>query len=189
MSEAQRNEFPIDRLVMFKHLQARHFNRFLYHGLSITDETVTFPLWNLSGQMVGYQQYRPNGSKKERQNPREGKYYTWVRKEGKTSSTTAWGLDFLDTNKRVIYLLEGVFKACRFHNYGLNALATISNDPKHLRTWLNSLGYEIRPVCDGDKAGLKLAKFGERSLILPDGVYVDDMTEAEFMALLHELET
>ena len=178
----------LDEFDMFKHLEDRHFNISLYHGLTITDETVTLPLWNLSGQMVGYQQYRPKGNKKEHRNPKNGKYYTWIRKEGKTSSLTAWGLDLLDSRNRVIYLLEGVFKACRFHNYRLNALATISNNPKHLKTWLNSLGYDVIPICDGDKAGAKLAKFGRRSLILPDGVYVDEFSESEFIALLHELE-
>lgn len=172
---------------MDAHLLKRHFNKALYKGLTITEETVTFPLWNLNGQMVGYPQYRPEGSKTERKNPKEGKYYTRIRKEGKTPFLTAWGLDVLRPNRRVIYLLEGVFKACRFHNYGLNALATISNDPKHLKTWLNSLGYEIRPVCDGDKAGLKLAGYGKRSVILPSGAYVDDMTEEEFISLLRLL--
>lgn len=174
---------------MRQHLKRRHLDIELYSGLSVGHDVVVFPMWNLSGQMVGYQQYRPDGNKKERRNPKVGKYYTQVRKEGKTSATTAWGLDRLNMNRRRVYLVEGIFKACRFHNLGLNALAVISNDPKHLKSWLTSLGYELYSVCDGDKAGIKLAKYGNRSIILPSGVYVDEMSVSEFSDLVDALES
>ena len=83
-------------------------------------------------------------------------------------------------------MLEGIFKACRFHNFGLNALAVLGNNPKHLKSWLWSLGYNLIAVCDGDKAGRKLAKFGMFSLYLPDGIYVDEMNNDDFNIFLYE---
>ena len=161
---------------MVQHLKDRHLNTSIYTGLCVGESVTVFPLWNLSGQMVGYQQYRPNGSKCERRNPKLGKYFTRISK----SALTAWGLDSLDQSDRRIYLLEGVFKACRFHNLGMNALATLSNNPVHLTGWLRSLGYELYSVCDGDVAGSKLMKYGDKGIELPNGAYVDDMTPSEF---------
>lgn len=174
---------------MIKHLKDRHLNPDIYQGLSICSDVSIFPLWNLSGQMVGYQQYRPDGDKKKRRNPALGKYYTRIKKESNKAAITAWGLDMINVNNRRIYLLEGIFKACRFHNLGLNALATISNNPQNLKGWLMSLGYELYSVCDGDVAGGELAKYGDKSLILPEGIYVDDMSNLEFEELIRNIET
>lgn len=172
---------------MIQHLKSRHLNPYLYTSVSMTDEVVVFPLWNLSHQMVGYQQYRPTGTKAGRGDPKRAKYFTWVRKERGKPAVTAWGLDHLRLCKGPIFLVEGVFKACRFHNHGLNALATLSNDPKFLKGWLESLGYEVRPICDGDAPGRKLAKYGTRPVLLPEGSYVDEMRESDFIQLLSEL--
>jgi hypothetical protein len=159
---------------MYHHLQQRHLSPYLYHNISITPELVTFPLWNVSGQMVGYQQYNPNGSKQERRNPKECKYFTYI-SEGKNN--TAWGLDVLNPNQRLVVLVEGIFKACRFHNHGINALAVLGNNPKHLYSWLHSMGYYLFAICDGDEAGRKLAKFGHSSIQLRDGYFIDEISE------------
>jgi len=172
---------------MNTHLKERHFNIDLYTDVVVSDNMVVFPLWNLSGQMVGYQQYNPSGKKDRCNDPKNNKYYTYISKTNKKIALTAWGLQVLDPSKRTIYLLEGIFKACRFHNYGLNALAVLGNNPKHLKTWLKTLGYDLVSVCDGDKAGRRLAKYGDKSIFLPDGVYVDEMTEEEFLLLLKRL--
>jgi len=169
---------------MYKHLKDRHLDVRRYRGVVVTDEVVTFPLWNLVGQMVGYQQYRPKGDKQERRNPKLGKYFTYL---PKNNHVTAWGLDVLNLEDRRVYLLEGVFKACRFHNYGLNALAVLGNNPKHLSEWLRSLGYHVHAVCDGDTAGRKLGYFANTCTYLPEGMYVDDMSVDEFNQLLGEV--
>ena len=172
---------------MLQHLKNRHMDISLYNDIIVSDTNITFIIWNLSGKMVGYQRYNPNGRKDRCNDPKRNKYFTYISKTDKRIELAVWGLQLLNPQKKRIYLLEGVFKACRFHNYGLNAFAVLGNDPKHLKSWLATLGYEIFSVCDGDKAGRKLAKYGEKSLMLPDGVYVDDMTEREFLVLLNNL--
>lgn len=169
---------------MLQHLYNRHLIPNLYSGISITTKHVTFPLWNLSGQMVGYQQYNPYGSKQERRNPKEGKYFTYI---SKGKHNTAWGLDLLDPNQRQIVLVEGIFSACRFHAYGINALAVLGNNPKHLYSWLRTLPYELLAICDGDEAGHKLGKFGHSSIHLPTGVYIDEMDSFHFSELIYEI--
>lgn len=137
----------------------------------------TFPLWNLMGQMVGYQQYKPYASKSAKGNPRADKYFTYI--PGK--SNTAWGVDRLDLSKKYIILVEGVFDANKLHNLGINALATLSNNPKPLKSWLWTLPCTIVPVCDGDKAGRKLASMANSDLIeyLPEGKDLGDLTQNE----------
>lgn len=172
-------------LTMYQHMRDRHFKPWLYlNSVVISSDVLTFYLWNLSGQLVGYQQYRPDGNKLERRNPREGKYFTYTSKH---YPLAAWGLELLNPKSRVIYLVEGVFKACRFHNYGMNALAVLGNNPKHLRSWLRSLGYHIHVVCDGDAAGKKLAKYGDSVTYMPIGKQIDEITKEEFKDLIINL--
>ena len=178
---------PDDTYNIHQHLINRHLNINLYTDVVISNTIVTFELWNLSGKMIGYQQYNPLGDKNKCNDKNKNKYYTYITKINKKCELAVWGLQVLNPTNRTIYLVEGIFKACRFHNYGLNSLAVLGNDPKHLKDWLNSLGYNIVSVCDGDNAGKKLAKYGNTTHYLPDEVYVDDMTEYEFLSLLKQL--
>ena len=58
-----------------EHLKSRHLDLELHRPvLDEAEGVVTFYLWNLSGQLVGYQQYRPSGEKKPQNNPKQGKY-------------------------------------------------------------------------------------------------------------------
>lgn len=41
------------------------------------NEILTFPLWNLSGQLVGYQQYNWK-STKDKRNKTDGRYWTYT---------------------------------------------------------------------------------------------------------------
>lgn len=143
-----------------------------YSGVSIHDDVYTFPLWNLSGQLVGYQQYRPDAGKERLPNPRDMRYFTYLPK----STNTAWGLETLDPKKRVLFLVEGVFDAVKLHNAGFNALALLTNNPKPLKPWLHSLGYYLISVCEGDEAGKKLATVGHEAIYLPEGFDVGDMS-------------
>lgn len=139
--------------------------------------------------MVGYQQYRPDGLKTERKNPRKGRYFTYVSKEATGHSKLAvWGLDFLRNNQDTVYVVEGVFKACRFHNLGLNAVAVLGADPKPLTEWLWSSGFKTVAVCDGDVPGRKLAKHSRDAFFLLDGLYLDEMSTGDFKSLVEQLE-
>jgi DNA primase len=154
-----------------EHLATRGMN---YNAIK-SEETITFPLWNLMGQMVGYQQYRPWADKERKENPKEMRYYTYL----PSKSNTAWGVDLLDNSKKYLMLTEGIFDACKLHNAGLNALAVLANNPKPLRSWLWTLGYNVVPVCDGDAAGLKLASLSTHGLVevLPEGLDLGDMSQ------------
>jgi hypothetical protein len=56
----------------------------------------------------------------------------------------------------------------------------VANDPKHLRSWLNTLPHHRVAVMDGDAAGRKLAKYGHESLQMPAGEDVNSVSEADF---------
>lgn len=168
-----------------EYLNNRYFNLKLYSSVSFSEEekSVFLPLWNLNGQMVGYQQVKPFQPKNDKTlKPSEQRYFTFVSKpDGKNAYYTAFGLELLNPNKKLLFVCEGVFDACRLHNLGLNALALLSCDPKPLKTWLWSLGYLLVPVCEGDHAGKKLAKLSNSGLVeyLPEDKDLGDLTENE----------
>ena len=83
----------------------RELNPSLYSGVTEHNNVYTFPLWNLSGQLVGYFTYLPK------------------------STNTAWGLELLNPEKPYLLVVEGVFDAVKLHNLGVNALAVLANDP------------------------------------------------------------
>lgn len=122
------------------------------------NEIITFYLWNLSGQLKGFQRYNWKGSKKNH-NSVDGKYFS-VSKSG----LSFFGLDYFDTTKKTTYICEGIFDAISLMQFG-NALAVLTNDPKHLSEQLSLLPGEKVAVCDDGKAGLKLSKFGDSFII------------------------
>lgn len=148
------------RTSLVSHLQTRSLDIALHKvWLDPVNNLATFPLYNLSGQLVGYQQYRPNGTKTRGNNPREGKYFTYRTK----GELALWGLEsLLDSEcNEPIYVCEGIFDAARLTKMGLCAVATLSNNPKGLTEWLRVLSAtrKIVVVCDSDQAGQALAKF------------------------------
>ena len=149
-----------------QHLQSRHLDLDLHRPMLDDAEGVaTFYLWNLSGQLVGYQQYRPLGDKKPNNNPKLGKYYTYR----KQPTLAVWGVESLDLSPNVVFLTEGVFDAARLTSRGYSALAVLSNNPSpDLRNWLTCLNRRVVAVCDNDSAGRKLAKFGDLVLFTED---------------------
>jgi len=133
--------------------------------LDEAERVATFYLWNLSGELVGYQQYRPEGEKKPQNNPKEGKYFTC-----RTQPTVAvWGVESLHLTPNVVFLTEGVFDAARLTERGYSALAALSNNPSQdLRNWLTFLNRKVVAVCDNDTAGKRLAKFGDVAVFTED---------------------
>jgi DNA primase len=142
-----------------QHLQSRHLDLDLHRPMLDDAEGVaTFYLYNLSGQLVGYQQYRPLGDKKPNNNPKLGKYFTYR----KQPTLAVWGVESLHLTPHVVFLCEGVFDAARLTKRGYSALAVLSNNPSpDLRNWLACLNRKVVAVCDNDDAGRKLAKFGD----------------------------
>lgn len=141
------------------HLLSRHLDLDLHRPvLDEENQVATFYLWNLSGQLVGYQQYRPAGEKKPQNNPRQGKYFTY----SKQPTLAVWGVETLHLTPNVLFLTEGVFDAARLTELGFSAVAALSNNPTaDFRNWLQCLNRHVVAVCDNDKAGRALAKFGD----------------------------
>lgn len=157
---------------IIEHLLSRNLDPFEYQP-ALTTNTATFNLYTFNGEYAGYQQYRPEGSKTVRKNPRLGKYFTYM------SKPAVWGLDFL-TPTNYLIVCEGIFKAVRFHNVNMPAIATFSNNPVQLKEqlYLLSLTIKVIVVPDPDKAGKKLIKYSKHHVV--PNKPIDDMTEEEF---------
>jgi hypothetical protein len=123
----------------------------------LSEDTATFPLWNLSRQLVGYQQYRPGVPKEAKNDPREGRYFTRLERD----RVGVWGLEswkYSDT----LFLCEGIFDACKITWLGYSAIAVFSTEVNPTTAnWLSVVRQHRRVVamCDSDPVGLRLAKY------------------------------
>lgn len=167
-----------------EHLANRNMDVSLYSGVWFGDEVVVFGLWNLMGQLVGYQQYRPYAPKTQSNDPRLGRYYTLCSKQGGRGIVTAWGLETVKPDKPVL-LCEGIFDACRLHKVGIPALAVLGSDPVHLEEWLNLFAQPLVSVVQGDAAGKKLAKYGGTGVLLPPGHDVGSLSDEDFYRIFN----
>lgn len=152
-----------------QHLQERHLDLELHRP--ILDEELniaTFFLYNLSGQIVGYQQYNPLGDKYVFNDKLEGKYYTYRNKNQPTIAI--WGLESYYLSSGPIFLTEGIFDACRMTKVGRTALSALTcSPPADYKNWLQMLARPIVVVSDNDKAGELLTEFGDYIEVVPDG--------------------
>jgi hypothetical protein len=171
-------------MTVLDHLHSRYMNTDIHSvWINEADNLAVFPLWNLSGQIVGYQQYRPNASKEKSNDPREGRYFTRV----KDRRIGVWGLEswnFSDT----LFITEGIFDACRLTNLGVSAIASLSNDvAPNVAQWLWTVGKSRRvvAVCDNDRAGRRLAKHASVSHVVDQGD-LGDATEDYVKELIEE---
>jgi len=162
--------------MIHEHLLSRHFDVNMYKTVFVdtVNNILTVPLWNLSGQLVGYQKYNPNGDKNGN-DVLNAKYFTYISK----GQIGVWGLETLHLNSRIVVICEGIFDACRVHNFRLPALAVLSNNPSHLRNFLSILGKKTISICDGDKAGEMLSKYSSVNIQLSDGKDLGDLTDTE----------
>lgn len=124
-----------------------------------TERTATFLLYNLTGQLVGYQQHRPDADKSPKKlGPKHARYFTYR----KQPTHGVFGLESLYQGKGPVFLTEGVFDACRLTSLGQSALAVCCNNPpKDFVNWLLLLQRKVVVVADNDVAGRKLVKFGD----------------------------
>lgn len=78
----------------------------------------------------------------------------------------------------VVFLTEGLFDAARLTELGYSALAALSNNPtRDFRNWLSLLNRPVVAVCDNDKAGRQLAKFGDYAEFTSEKDLGDSTTE------------
>lgn len=153
---------------VLQHLHSRYFDTRLHtHWVDEEEGVATFPLWNLSGQLVGYQQYRPSATKKKDNHPKMSRYFTWR----KNKVVGVWGLESWNLSN-TLFVTEGTFDACRLTSLGYSAIATLSNDvDDSLKRWLWTVRKYRRvvTVCDNDAAGRRLTKYGHVSHVVESG--------------------
>lgn len=145
-------------MTILEHLHSRYLDLSV-HRVWVDEETglATFPLWNLSGQLVGYQQYRPSASKEAKNDPRDGRYFTRL-KEAKVG---VWGLESYYLSN-TLFITEGIFDAARISYFGYAAVATLSyNLAPSTASWLRAVrsSRHIVAICDSDAAGRHLSKY------------------------------
>lgn len=174
-----------------QHLKDRHMNVEKYSSVWIDEEegVATFGLYNLSGQLVGYQQYKPFATKdhKLEKEPRNMKYFTHATLEGKTKAAVVFGLETVNMMEdKFVFLTEGIFDVVRLHNYGLSAIAVLCNNPDHLDSFLSALPAKTVAVCDNNAAGKKLAKHADVSFTVPT-VDLGDMTDEELNSFVYSM--
>jgi hypothetical protein len=170
---------------MLQHMQDRHVDLDLHTvWLDEAERVATYPLWNLSGQLSGYQSYRPDADKVQKNNE-TGRYYTYRGKKvapdrlERPNKNRAVSVACMESwyLTNTLFVTEGYFDAVRFTELGVSAVALLSNDPSvDLQNWLYFVRQErlVVSVCDPGKAGLKLAKVGHHAHVVnlpndPDG--------------------
>jgi len=155
-------------MTVLQHLRSRHFDTELHTAWVDENEGVsTFPLWNLSGKLVGYQQYRPSGEKKMFNNPKEGRYFTFR----KDRVVGVWGLESWNLSN-TLFITEGVFDACRLTSRGYSAIAMLANDlDPSTKEWIYTVRASrfVVAVCDNDPAGRRLARHGHVAHVVETG--------------------
>lgn len=136
-------------------LQRRSLNVDLYQGVYTCKDVVFFALWDLTGRLVGFQQYRPGANKEKRNDPKEGRYYTSVHGDKNERPIAVWGLESYHFRQDVLVICEGIFDACRCHNEDIPAVALLSSSYKPYKNWLTSTGRKIYKLEDdhGSKLG------------------------------------
>lgn len=170
-------------MTILQHLHSRYLDTSLHTvWVNENEGAATLPLWNLSGQLVGYQRYRPNSTKERRNDPREGRYFTRV----KESRVGVWGLESWKLSS-TLFITEGIFDAARISYLGYAAVATLSsNISPSTSSWLAVVrSYRfVVAVCDNDAAGRSLSKYGTTSHIVESYKDLGEASESYVLDLV-----
>ena len=147
---------------MKAHLTERNLDTQKHSVWFLEDSTYAFPLWNLSGQLLGVHHYNPLGSK-DNDNSLNGKYCTRVH----NPHVVVWGLESWSFSN-TLFLTEGLFDAAKVTWCGYSALAlfgTTSVPNKNLLNWLWNVNQfrNVVALCDNDKQGSWLASYAAKS--------------------------
>jgi hypothetical protein len=129
------------------------------------DNVATFLLYNLSGQLVGYQRYNPAEDKKR---DNAGRYFTWVSKEGDVRKLAVWGTETIKPSVPYLFIVEGIFDCVKLHNGGHPAIAILGNNQKVLRSWFRILNKKIIAITDNYASGNMMKKFAWKAFQTPD---------------------
>jgi DNA primase len=146
---------------------------------------ITFFLYNLSGQIVGYQHYRPlRIDKKGRNNPYLGRYFTKLPK----SVIGVFGLELLNPKDKRVFVVEGIFKAGVLHRLGYNAIAVLGSSPDPLQGWFKAMRgqWDLIAIGDADKAGNQFVRIVGKGFQSP--IDLDEMTDEDIRKLIEENE-
>lgn len=146
------------------------------------NELYTRLMYNLCGQLVGYQRYNWKATK-EKKNQETGRYYTYFTKGFKSISISLMGFEHLKYGE-TLYLVEGMFEQATANAYGVNCLAVLSNNPQHLKNWLYTYPGKIIALCQNDPAGKVLQKMADSAIMLPQDV--DELSKQELLNLIGE---
>jgi hypothetical protein len=138
-------------------------------------------IYNLSGQVVGYQAYNWRADKKPK-NDVTGRYWTWLTKtDTKTTMMGIMGLEHARWGE-TLYLVEGQFEQATAVAYGLNCVAVLTNNPRHLKNWFSCYPGPVVALCQDDAAGRKLANLADRAVMLPADL--DELDQEQVRCLL-----
>lgn len=158
-----------------------------------TNNVAYFFLYNLSGQLVGYQYYNPTGLKAIRSNFKDQdplnlnllKYKSYV----SNNEIAVYGLETYDLKSKYLFIVEGIFDSIKIHNAGYPAIATLSNDvTKSTRNWIKTLPQEIIVIYDNDEAGKRLIKLGHRAFTSPKPYKdIGEMPQTEVNEFLNKI--
>jgi hypothetical protein len=150
--------------------------------------TATFLLYNLSGQLVGYQRYNPNGTK-EKNNSDTGRYFTYAIKEGEKNRRIAvWGVDTIQLDSSVLFVTEGIFDANRIHLAGYPAIAILSNASNALKGFFAAFNRPTIAIMDDDKAGQEAGKMTTHAFTVPAPYHdLDEMPQSEVEHFLGQI--
>jgi hypothetical protein len=107
--------------------------------MTITDEYVYFWLYNLSQKIVGTQRYYSLGIKHCNSATKKSELPPKYKQEIAKGENGVFGLHTYNKDSKYLFLVEGVFDCLMLHQAGLPAIATLTNDPKSLQSWLRSL--------------------------------------------------
>lgn len=161
------------------HLRDRHMNLDLHRVILSDSGIATVLLYNLSGQMVGYQRYNPAfpsafpGDGKQ-SNLRDRRYYNYVA-SGKIG---VFGLESFSLDVPCVFVVEGVFDACRLTARGACAVAMLTNTPSSsMKNFLDCLGKPLIAVCDNDPSGRKMRRMGHHHETVQGGKDLGDCSE------------
>lgn len=153
------------------------------HVIDWDNEVVSFWLYNQSGQLVGFQQYKWQQPKSHTKGlkPSELKYFTHCK-----DKVGVFGIDSWHSPHLPLVVVEGVWEQLRMQKH-IDTVAALCNNPKHLKNWLACQPRETVAVCQNDKAGHKLAKSCDRAIFLPEGVDTDELDGVQLTKLLTEV--
>jgi hypothetical protein len=161
------------------HLEARGLVPSLYPDLVVDEEEQTATFYLYSGdKLVGFQQYRPDQTSKKMNHPKEARYFTYLPRE--VDGVWGYGRDYSSNGSRVLFLVEGVFKAAALHRLGFNSVAVLGASPKRL---LNQIllwrcrGHKVVALGDNDDAGRKFVRFVGRGCTTERDL--DELTDKE----------